>query len=209
MTILGWCHNDFILYSYNASYRRGWKCPEHAYVERRHRHINERDWRGKVMTYNHRGQSHEPQREIHTDRTDNHYEGLVPTTYPCPQLSSWLVQVLAVTTALTATSLLLFVASLFVAHLIMHTRSSSHSLSWYVFLSAQHCSSCCSPPQAGKHRSTKHPHDVGQTWLYHTVHIWFFNVLVFINSMPISVSFHFPSLVGPCHGHGTLVIIDV
>ena len=82
--ILGRCHNDFILYSYNASYRRGWKRPEHAYVERRHRHINERDRRGKVTTYNHRGQSHELQREIRTDRTDNRYEGLVPTTYPCP-----------------------------------------------------------------------------------------------------------------------------
>ena len=49
------------------------------------------------MTYNRKDQNHEPQREIHTDRTDNHYEGPVPTTYPYPQSFSRLVQVPAVT----------------------------------------------------------------------------------------------------------------
>ena len=37
---------------------------------------------------------HELRMEIHTDRTNNHYKGPVPTTYPCPQPPSWLVQVL-------------------------------------------------------------------------------------------------------------------
>ena len=45
------------------------------------------------MTYNHKGQNRELQKEIRTDRTDNCYEGPVPATYPCPQSSSWLVQV--------------------------------------------------------------------------------------------------------------------
>ena len=35
--------------------------------------------------------------EICADRTDNCYEGPVPMTYPCPQSSSWLVQVPVVT----------------------------------------------------------------------------------------------------------------
>jgi hypothetical protein len=76
------------------SYGRGWKHPEHVYVGRHQRHIIERGQRGRVMTYNHKDQNHELQMEIHTDRTDNHYKGPVPTTYPCPQPPSWLVQVL-------------------------------------------------------------------------------------------------------------------
>ena len=54
---------------------------------------------GKGMTYSHRGQSYELWRGIHTDRSDSHHEGPVPMTYLCPQLSSWLVQVLVVTLA--------------------------------------------------------------------------------------------------------------
>ena len=50
-----------------------------------------------MTTYNRKDQSYEPQKEIRTDRTDNCSEGLVPTTYPCPQSSSGLVQVPAVT----------------------------------------------------------------------------------------------------------------
>ena len=100
------------------SYRRGEKRPEHAYVGRRHRHVSGRGRRGKVTTYNHRDRSHEPQKEIRTDRTDNHYEGLVPTTYPCPQSSSRLVQVPAMTPSPSAASLTL--------HCVSHHVSAPH-----------------------------------------------------------------------------------
>ena len=71
-----------------ASYGRGWKRPEHAYVDRRHRHVSRRGRRGKETSYSHKDQNRELRKEIRTDRTDNHSEGPVPTTYPCPQLSS-------------------------------------------------------------------------------------------------------------------------
>ena len=45
-------------------------------------------WCRRRRDVNHRDQSYELQKEIRTDRTDNHYEGPVPTTYPCPQSSS-------------------------------------------------------------------------------------------------------------------------
>jgi hypothetical protein len=50
-----------------------------------------------VTTYSYKDQTYEPRKGIHTGRTDNHSEGPVPMTYPCPQLSSWLVQVLVIT----------------------------------------------------------------------------------------------------------------
>ena len=49
------------------------------------------------MTYNCKDQTHEQQTGIHTDRNDNLHEGPVPMTYPCPQPSSWLVQVPVIT----------------------------------------------------------------------------------------------------------------
>ena len=80
-----------------ASYRRGWKRPEHAYIGRRHRHVSRRGQKEMGTSYSHKDQNCVLQKEIRTDRTCNHYEGPVPTTYPCPQSSSRLVQVPVVT----------------------------------------------------------------------------------------------------------------
>ena len=51
-------------------------------------------------TYNHNDQMGDQREGIHTDRSGSLLLGPVPTTYPCPQPSSWLVQVPAITTAL-------------------------------------------------------------------------------------------------------------
>jgi hypothetical protein len=84
-------------YLYSASYRWEYQHPEHTYVGRHHRHVIEQEQMKRGTRCSHRGQTHERQKGIHTDRSNNLLEGLVPMTYPCPQSFSWLVQVPAIT----------------------------------------------------------------------------------------------------------------
>jgi hypothetical protein len=70
---------------------------EHVYVGRCQRHVIRQGQTERELTCSHRGWNREQQRGIRTDRSNSHLYGPVPTTYPCPQPSSWLVQVLVVT----------------------------------------------------------------------------------------------------------------